>query len=196
MEYHVYWLLKSSCFELSGARNTVFFELKNWCKDNNYWLLESACLKLFGGGKYDLFWTKKLMEWWDLLIKETFLFWIFRRWEIRSFLEPKSWCKDDIYRLLKISCFELFGDWKYGLFLSQKSWWKDDIYLVFLSFPWYSRTWEIWFFLQWQKQLLRGILQKYQFDKKKPFLKCSFSGRKVVKLLKKYIWRSWFFITF
>ena len=25
---------------------------------------------------------------------------------------------------------------------------KDDIYLVFLSFPGYSRTWEIWFFAQ------------------------------------------------
>ena len=37
-----------------------------------------------------------------------------------SFLEPKIWLKDDIYRLLKWSCFELFGDGKYDLFLSQE----------------------------------------------------------------------------
>ena len=30
----------------------------------------------------------------------------------------------------------------------KKSWWKDDMYLVFLSFSWYSGTWEIWFFVQ------------------------------------------------
>ena len=84
-------------------------------------------------------------------------------------------------KLTEISYFELFGDWKYGLFLSQevdgkmiftgywevlvlnfsmmgntvffqpKSWWEDDIYVVFLSFVWYSRTWELWFFAQWKK---------------------------------------------
>ena len=36
------------------------------------------------------------------------------------FFEPKSWWKDDIYWLLKSSCFELFDDGKYGLFLSQE----------------------------------------------------------------------------
>ena len=45
------------------------------------------------------------------------MFWTFRWWEIRSFFQPKSR-------------------------------WKDDIYLVLLSFPWYSRTWEIWYFVQ------------------------------------------------
>ena len=79
---------------------------------------------------------------------------------------------------MKSSCFELFRDGKYGLFWAKKlmerwhllaterflfwsfrwwqirpffqakSWWKDDIYLVFFSFPWYSRTWKIWFFVQ------------------------------------------------
>ena len=105
-----------------------------------------------------------------LLTTKKFLFWTFRRWEMRSFFEPKSWWKDDIYWLLKSSCFELFRDKKYSLFLSQKVderwhllitekflfwtfrwwvirslfqpklWWKDDIYLAFLNFPWYSRT--------------------------------------------------------
>ena len=41
---------------------------------------------------------------------------------------PKSWWKDDIYWLMKSSCFELFGDEKCGLFLSQEVNRKDDIY--------------------------------------------------------------------
>ena len=34
-------------------------------------------------------------------------------------------------------------------FFQPKIWWKNDIYLVFLSFSWYFRTWEIRFFAQW-----------------------------------------------
>ena len=60
------------------------------------------------------------MEIWCLLITKKFLFWSFLEWEIRSFLEPKGWWKDDIYWLLEKSCFELFSDGKYGLFLSQE----------------------------------------------------------------------------
>ena len=59
MEYHVYWSLKSSCFEF------------------------------FGDEKYGIFSGKKLMEIWYLLITEKFLFWPFRWWEIRSFLSQK-----------------------------------------------------------------------------------------------------------
>ena len=87
-EYHAYWLLKSSCFELCGEKN------------------------------YGLFWAKKLMERWYLLITGKFLFWTFRRWETQPFVERKSW-------------------------------FIDVIYLVFLSFLWYSRAWEIWFFVQY-----------------------------------------------
>ena len=64
-------------------------------------------------------WAKKLTEIWYLLITGKFLFWTFRWWEIRSFFESRSWCKDDIYWLTRSSCFELFGDGKYGFF-SQK----------------------------------------------------------------------------
>ena len=46
-----------------------------------------------------------------------------------------------------------FRWWEIRPFFHPKSWWKDDIYLVFLSFPWYSRTWEIWFFAPWLKIL-------------------------------------------
>ena len=66
-----------------------------------------------------------------------------------AFFQLKSWWKDDMYWLLKSSCFEPFGDRKYSIFFRQKNWWRDNIFLGFLRFPWYSRTWEIWFFLQW-----------------------------------------------
>ena len=114
------------------------------------------------------FWAKKVMEIWYLMITEKFLFWTFWWWEIRSFFQPRSWWKNDIYWLLKSSCFELFRDGKFGLFLAMmerwyllitekflfwtfrwlemqsffqpKSRWKDDIYLVFLGFPWYFQN--------------------------------------------------------
>ena len=57
---------------------------------------------------------------WYLLITENVLFWTFRWWEIRSFFESRSRWKDDIYWLLRSSCFEPFGDGKYNLFFSQK----------------------------------------------------------------------------
>ena len=65
-------------------------------------------------------WAKTLTEIWYLLMTGKFLFWTFRWWEIRSFFESRSWWKDDIYWLLRGSCFELFGDGKYRLFFSQK----------------------------------------------------------------------------
>ena len=101
-------------------------------------------------GKNVVFWVKKLMEIWYLLITEKFLFWSFREWEVRPFLsqkvdgkmlftdywkvlvlnfsvigkmvffESRSWWKDDIYWLMKSFCFEFYGDGKYGLFFSQK----------------------------------------------------------------------------
>ena len=39
-----------------------FFEGKNWWKDDIYWLWKSSCFELFGDGKYGLFPDKKLME--------------------------------------------------------------------------------------------------------------------------------------
>ena len=79
-------------------------------------------------------WAKKLIERWYLLITEKVLFWTFRWWKIRSFFEPRSWWKDDIYWLRRSSCFELFGDGKYGLFYSQ----KVDGKMIF--------TWSFWAF--------------------------------------------------
>ena len=71
-------------------------------------------------GSTKISWAKKLTQIWYLPITGKFLFWTFRWWEIRSIFESRSWWKDDIYWLLKRSCFKLFGDGKYGLFLRQE----------------------------------------------------------------------------
>ena len=81
-----------------------------------YWLLKGPCFEFFRDGKYGLFWAKKSMEIWYLLITGKFLFWTFPEWEIRPFFDIKSWWKGDIYWLLESSSFQLFGDEKYGLF--------------------------------------------------------------------------------
>ena len=92
-------------------------------------------------------WAKKLTEIWYLLITGKFLFWTFRWWEIRSFFESRSWWKDDIYWLLRSSCFELFGDGKYGLFFSQ----KVDGKMIF--------TWSFWAFYDIQGPGKYGFLR-------------------------------------
>ena len=95
-------------------------------------------------GKMVFSWAKKLTEIWYLLITGKFLFWTFRWWEIRSFFQPKSW-------------------------------WKDDIYVVFLSFLWYSRTWEIWFFPQWHQFIIMiSSLQPAHFCQVTIGVKCLF----------------------
>ena len=61
----------------------------------DYW---KVLVLIFSGmGNTVFFSAKKLMERWYLLVTEKFLFWTFWWWEIRSFLQPKSWWKDDIY---------------------------------------------------------------------------------------------------
>ena len=98
-----------------------------------------------------LFWTfrwreiwffesRNLQKRWYLLITEKFLFWTFWWWEIRSFLSQEVDGKmifTGYWEVLVLN-FSVMGN---TVFFQPKSWWKDDIYLVFLSFPWYSRTW-------------------------------------------------------
>ena len=115
------------------VKNMVFLSQKVDGKMifTDYW---KVLVLIFSGmGNTVFFWAKKLMERY-LLITEKFLFWTFWWWEIRSFFKSRSWWKDDIYWLLRSSCFELFGDGKYGLFFSQ----KVDGNMVF--------TWSFWAF--------------------------------------------------
>ena len=86
-----------------------------------------------------------------------FLFWTFRRWEIRSSLDSKSWCNMIFSSAWNTMFFEYgkvlllnFSEIGNTVFFYLKSWWKVDIFLVFLNFSWYSQTWEIWFFVQWK----------------------------------------------
>ena len=71
----------------------------------DYWKV--LALIFSGMGNTVFSWAKKLIERWYLLITEKVLFWTFRWWEIRSFFESRSWWKDDIYWLLRSSCFDL-----------------------------------------------------------------------------------------
>ena len=71
-----------------------------------------------------------------------------------------SWPKKltEIWHLLIFGklLFWTFQWWEIRSFFLPKSCWKGDIYMVFLSFLWYSRTWEIWFFAQCQDQQMFG----------------------------------------
>ena len=111
-----YWNVLLLIFSEMG--NTVFFESRNWWKDDIYWLLKCSCFDLFGNWKDGLLLRRKVDGKMIFTDDWKFLFWTFWWWEIRSFFESRSW-------------------------------WEDETYLVFLSFPWYSRTWEIWFFVQY-----------------------------------------------
>ena len=134
-------------------KNMVFFEPKSWWKDDIYWLLKSSCFELFGDGKYGLFWVKKLMEkmiFTDYgkvlvlnfsVVGNTVFFWVKKLTE--------RW-----YLLVTQFLFWTFRWWEIRSFFQPKSWWKYYIYLVFLSFPRYSRTWEICFFVQCLGQTL------------------------------------------
>ena len=153
-----------SCFEFFGDEKYGIFEPKSWWKYGIYWLLKSSCFDLFENGKYGLFLCQKLdgkmiftdywkllfwtFRWWEIrffLSQEVdgnmvftdywkLLFWTFWWCEIRSFFESRSWWKDDIYWLLRSSCFEFFGDGKYGLFFIQKVDWKITFILSFWAF--------------------------------------------------------------
>ena len=115
MEYHVYWVLKSSCFKIFGdGKYGLFFEPKSWWK-YIYWLLKSSCFELFTDEKYGNF--------------------------LRQKVDGKM---IDIYWLLKSFYFKVFGDGKYGLFLSQsvdgKMIFTDYWNVLVLNFPQMGNT--------------------------------------------------------
>ena len=97
----------------------VFFEPKTWWKYCFDWLMKSSSFELFGNGKYSLFWEKKLMKRWYLLITDMSLFWTFRDGKNRL-----SWGKKLIKRwyLLVTEKFlsRAFPWWKMQFFLRQK----------------------------------------------------------------------------
>ena len=78
-----------------------------------YWLLKSSCFKLSGDRKYDLFLSKKVygnmifIDYWKVLVLN------FSEMRNTVFFEAERWWKDYNHWLLKRSCFEIFGDGKY-----------------------------------------------------------------------------------
>ena len=100
-----------------------------------HWSMKGSCFEIFGDGKFGLFWAKKLME--DVLTDHGKVL-VLNISEMGNtvFFEP-YWDEDDIYWLLKSSCFELFGDGKYGLSLSQnldKRWWLPGLFELSMIF--------------------------------------------------------------
>ena len=110
-----------SCIEFSGDEKYSIFEPKKFMDIWYFLITGKFCLDFFGNRKYGLFWAKKLIERWYLLVTEKFLFWTFRWWEIRSFFQPKSWWKGDIY--LIFSSFPRYSrTWEIWFFSQRMLW--------------------------------------------------------------------------
>ena len=109
--------LKVLVLKFLEMKSMVFLSQK-FDRNTDYWKVLFLTFSEIGNTVFS--WAKKLMEIWYLLITGKFLFWNFRWWEIRSFFESRSWWKDDIYWLLRNSCFERFCDGKYCLFSAIK----------------------------------------------------------------------------
>ena len=130
--------------------NVVFFEPKSWWKDD-YWKVLALNFSVMGNMVF--FWVKKLMEKMIFtdqgkvlvlnvsVVGNTVFFWVKKLMERWYLLVTEKFL------------FWTFRWWEIWSFFQSKSWWKDDIYLVFLSFPWYSRTWETRFFVGWRVSL-------------------------------------------
>ena len=127
MEYHVYLIITKKFLFWIFGRWKIWYILCQRVDGNmiftDCWIKRS-CFELFGDGKYGLFLSQNVDEkmiftdYWKLLV---------------------------LYWKVLVSHFLAIGN---TAFFQSKRWWKDDIYLVFLSFSWYSRTWEIWFFAE------------------------------------------------
>ena len=111
----VYRLLKSHCFEFFGGGKYGLFWAKTlieiWYLLINekllFWnfrereipavlrqkvyenMIFTDYWNVLGDEKYGIFWCKKLMERWYLLVTEKFLFWAFPWWKMRSSLRQK-----------------------------------------------------------------------------------------------------------
>ena len=115
----VYWLLKRHCFEFFGGGKYGLFWAKKLMQIL-YSLLKSSCFELFGNGRYGLFLRQKVNEKMIFTNYWMFLFWTFWGRKIRSFLRKKVDGKMIFAGYWKGSCFELFRDRKCGFFWDKK----------------------------------------------------------------------------
>ena len=93
-----------------------------------YWLRKSPCFEFFGYGKYGLFWAKKLVEIWYLLITETFLLWTFRGVGNTVFLWDKNLMEIWYLRITEKFLFWNFREWEIRSCFEAKGSWKNGIY--------------------------------------------------------------------
>ena len=73
----------------SGIGNIVFFESRSWWKDDIYWLLRSSYFELFDDGKYSLFFSEnvdgKMIFTWSFWAWEI---WFFAQWKCTEVPKP------------------------------------------------------------------------------------------------------------
>ena len=138
----------------SGVENKVFFKQKSWWKNYIYSLLKSACFELYGNGKCGLFLRQKINE--KMIFTDCWnaLFLNFSGKENTVFFEEKPWWKDDIYRLLKSSCFELFRDKKWGLFWDKKLMERWYLLITEKFLFWTTEKFFFWAFWWWETRSL------------------------------------------
>ena len=145
-ESYISFLKKNKTKKTTTKNPEMIFSL---VRNIVYWLLKNLCFEFFGDRKDGLFWNKESLEIY-LLITEKFLFWAFWEREIRSFFEINGWRKDDIYWLLKSSCFELFNDGKYGLFWDKKLMERWYLLITEKFLFWAPEKFLFWTFRWWK----------------------------------------------
>ena len=79
--------MRKMIFQVS-KNDKMIFSLA-WNKYHVYWLIKGSCFDFFADGKNGLFWAKRMMEMWYLLITEKLFFRPFQRCEIQSFWSQK-----------------------------------------------------------------------------------------------------------
>ena len=140
-----------------GVENKFLFESKRWWKYDIYWLLKSSSFGIFGNGKCGLFLRQKVNEkmiftgCWNVLVFN------FSEKENTVTLEAKCWWKDDIYQLLKSSCFELFRNKKCGLFRDKKLMERCYLLITKKFMFWATKKFLFWAF-RWCE--IRSLLAK------------------------------------
>ena len=101
---------------------------------------------------------------------------------------PFSWAKklmDAWYLLITEKVlFWTFRWWELRSFFQTKCWWEDDIYMVFLSILWYSRAWEIWFFMHCIAQLKWNRRTYFEYSKEITYQGPKFKIGDIVRISK------------
>ena len=135
MEYHVYWLLKSSCFELSGDENAGDF------------------------------WAKKLIERWNLLIIEKFCFWTFWRLDLLlSQKVDGKIVFTDYWKFLVLNFLEMGNMILFGAKKFMKRWYLLGLFELYVIFQ-YNFLCSRWVIYQNQHFLIILIVDSKVFLK-------------------------------